>query len=124
MANAVNIEEFWIMHRPRHPIWNTIMFSESGVTPVAPQFGIQTGVTLYSGDEKDYLFYVWTDPTPPNGWYCPALYAVNESAWLRYTVVYSMADAINAVKQLLSYIGQDNIQLLRAVNPQSSSIQY
>lgn len=112
---AVNLEEYWVMHRPRHPIWGTVMFSATALTKQSaplPNINFQ----LYTGDEKDYLFYKYT---PSSGY--PLNYAVSENPWLVYTVAHSIKEAIAAAKRIIPWVGQDNIRIVKVV-PNNMSI--
>jgi hypothetical protein len=108
---ATNLEEFWVIHRPRHPIWGTVMFSESqnGFNQVNPPIS-GLGINLYTADEKDYLFYKYTNVG------IPQFYAVTERPWLTHTVTHSMQDAIVAAKRLVPFVGQDNIRIVKVIS--------
>jgi hypothetical protein len=102
------MKEYWVMHRPRHPVWGTMLFATTGVTPVAsPNPGITQ--QLYTGDEKDYVFYKYS------GTGAPQFYAVPQKTWLQHTVCNSMEDAIIAAKRLISFVGQDNVRIARVI---------
>lgn len=96
------MKEYWVMHRPRHPIWGTIMFGSTGASVT----GTSGTTNLYTGDEKDYLFYK----------YGGVNYAVTEKPWLLHTICGSMEDAVIAAKRMISYVGQDNVRIARIIN--------